>query len=260
MTILDEIIAHKRNEVAERQEEVSAADLQRYPLFSRDTVSLSESLRNSDSSIIAEFKRRSPSEESINLYAQPEAITQGYAAAGASALSILTDVEYFGGDNEDLTEARAVNRLPILRKDFIVNPYQILEAKAIGADAILLIASCLNKVPLQNLADFAVKLGLEVLCEVHSAEEIEKVPHNTSVVGVNNRNLKTFTTSIDQSLQLQDLLPSEMVQISESGIKSPDDVLKLKAEGYQGFLIGTLFMKQPDPAQACAEFIKALKR
>jgi indole-3-glycerol phosphate synthase len=217
--------------------------------------------REDKSGIIAEFKRKSPSKGIINNSSTVEKTSIGYMQAGASGLSILTDTEFFGGKNEDLLEARKFNFCPILRKDFVIDEYQIIEAKSIGADCILLIAAILTPEKTQQLAQFAKKLGLEVLLEVHDATEIANfVCSEIDIVGVNNRNLKTFETSIGLSKELADKIPSQFLKISESGLSNPADVAELKTYGYEGFLLGEHFMRQSKPELACKQFIEKLNQ
>lgn len=256
MDILDKIMAFKQQEVSERKLRLPIKTLEQSPLFGRDVISFRSALENEDSiGIIAEFKRKSPSKGLINGTAVVEEVTSGYIQAGASALSVLTDEHFFGGCNENLTRARKVNQSPILRKEFILDEYQLIEAKALGADVILLIAECLDKKRVNELARFAKSLGMEVLMEIHSADQLEKINPNLDVVGVNNRNLKNFTVSIDTSLGLFEQIPNDFVKISESGLSSPDSIITLKKAGFQGFLIGEYFMKQPDPGLACKTLI-----
>lgn len=260
MTILDKIVAHKYQEIAERKSLVPTKKLEKSIYFKTPSVSLKKYLLREDKmGIIAEFKRHSPSKGDINPYAKVEEVTIGYMQAGASALSILTDTKFFKGKSEDLIEARKFNFCPILRKDFVVDEYQVLEAKSIGADAILLIAECLEKEQLQQLAKTAKGLGLEVLMEIHSEEQLDKYCDDIDVIGVNNRNLKTFEVSIQNSLRLIDKMPAEAVKISESGINDPNAVYELKRAGFQGFLMGEHFMKTASPHQTCAGFIKRVK-
>ena len=257
MSILDKIVAQKRQTIAQRQARYPIALLEDSLYFETPTVSISQYLRRSDRlGIIAEYKRRSPSKGAINTYASIEAVSLGYMQAGASALSVLTDAPFFGGSNADLTEARRFNFCPILRKDFIVSEYQVIEARSIGADAILLIAACLTKAELHQLAELACRLGMEVLVEIHSAEELERVSPKAHLIGVNNRNLKTFEVSIEQSLQLLPQLPHDMVKISESGLNDPQAVVTLRQAGYEGFLIGEHFMRAEDPGAQCRAFIQ----
>ena len=260
MNILDQIIAHKRTEVAGSKARISITDLEKQPYFKRATVSLKEFIRRKDKSgIIAEFKRRSPSKGIINAHASVERTTGGYADAGASALSVLTDEKFFGGSNQDLISARQNNSCPILRKDFTIDEYQIAEAKAIGADAILLIAAVLRPEESVKLAAFAHNLGLEVLLEVHNETELrDNLTAGADLIGVNNRNLKTFGVSTEVSKQLSGLIPAGVVKVSESGISDPLAIVELKGYGYEGFLIGENFMKQPEPEKAPADFIREL--
>lgn len=257
--ILQKIIARKREEVATRKRSSPVAQLEKSIFFQKKIASLSQQLRQSDFGIIAEFKRKSPSKGYINENAQVLPVTTGYARAGAAALSILTDESFFGGKNEDLSGAAHFNAIPILRKDFIIDEYQILEARAIGADAILLIAECLDKQQARQLATFARSLGLEVLMEIHAAKQLDKYCDSIQVLGVNNRNLNTFEVDIETSLRLAEQIPAGVVKISESGLSKPASVLELRLAGFQGFLMGEHFMRAPDPAQACADFIQLLQ-
>ncbi len=259
MNILQEIIAHKKEEVAQQQEIYPVKRLEQSIYFNTPVVSLKKYLQREDKSgIIAEFKRRSPSKGDINPYAAVEQVSIGYMQAGASALSVLTDNKFFGGKNADLTEARKYNFCPILRKEFIISEYQIVEARSIGADAILLIAECLDKAEVASLAAFAKSLGLEVLFEVHSAEQLDKLNEHIDIVGVNNRNLEDFSVSIQTSLDLASKIPDTFVKISESGISDPASIKTLRQAGFQGFLIGETFMKTAEPHKTCAAFIGQL--
>lgn len=261
MNILDKIVAHKLTEVSERKSLYPVKLLEKSIYFETPVVSLKKYLHREDKSgIIAEFKRKSPSKGVINASATVEKVSIGYMQAGASALSVLTDEQFFGGKNADLTEARKFNFCPILRKDFIVDEYQLVEARSIGADAILLIAACLEKQQLADLASKAKALGLEVLMEIHAAEELEKLTSDVDVVGVNNRNLKDFSVSIQTSLELNDLIPAEFTRISESGINDPNAVVELQRAGFQGFLIGEHFMASANPPKTCREFIQHVGR
>lgn len=260
MDILEKIVAHKRKEVAERKSLYPTKLLEQRIYFETPTVSLKKYLLREDKSgIIAEFKRRSPSKGAINPYASVEQVSIGYMQAGASALSVLTDEQFFGGKSEDLTEARTFNFCPILRKDFIVDEYQIVEAKSIGADVILLIGECLEAEEVRHLAKAAKQLGLEVLMEVHSADQLAKATPDIDVIGVNNRNLKDFTVSIRTSIDLYEQIPDDFVKISESGISDAQAIVELRQVGFQGFLIGEHFMKTSDPAGACRDFIKEIE-
>lgn len=261
MNILDKIVEQKRAEILKNRALVPIKKLEDSLYFSTESVSLSAYIKRPDKDgVIAEFKRRSPSRPSINLYAEPKAVSIGYMQAGASAISVLTDEINFGGSQKDLIEIRSYNYSPILRKDFIIDEYQIIEAKSIGADAILLIAEVLDKSTVEQLSSFAHTIGLEVLLELHSKSQIHKIGSNIDIVGINNRDLKTFNTDIQHSLDIIDDLPHEITKISESGISTPDQAFTLHQAGFDGFLIGELFMKHHAPQQACAEFIQSLKR
>ncbi len=262
MNILDEIIAHKRKEVAERKKTVSFQMLEQRQYFSAPSISLTQHLRRADKTgIIAEFKRKSPSKGIINADASVEITTRGYADAGASALSVLTDEKFFGGSSEDLVRARRANTCPILRKDFTIDEYQIVEAKSLGADAILLIAAVLSPAESRSLAAFAQGLGLQVLLEVHNEKELlDNLGAGADLIGVNNRDLKTFTVSTEVSKRLASLIPDNVLKVSESGISDPDAIADLRSYGYEGFLIGENFMKHPAPEAAAAEFMLQLNR
>jgi len=259
MDILKKIIEHKKPLVKEQKEIIPIKLLEKSIYFNTPVASMKEYLnRENASGIIAEFKRKSPSKGDINKYACVEDVTLGYMQAGASALSVLTDSNFFGGKNEDLTIARKYNFCPILRKDFIFDEYQIYEAKSIGADVILLIAEVLSENKIKELSAVAKSLGLEVLMEIHSKDQLDKLNDNIDIIGVNNRNLKSFEVSIENSKELANFLPKDILKISESGINSPKDILELRDYGYIGFLIGERFMKTPRPQQACKTFIKLL--
>jgi len=259
MNILDQIIQQKRSEVEDRKKKVSISELEKGVYFDRATLSLKESLeKRNRTGIIAEFKRRSPSKGVINDKADIIDVTTAYFESGASALSVLTDKNFFGGSDEDLVEAR-INQIPILRKDFIINEYQVTEAKSIGADVILLIAACLSPKEVKRLATFAKSLGLEVLLELHDERELEHICDETELIGINNRNLKTFEVNIEQSLIMGQKIPGDKIKIAESGISSVDDIMMFKENGVKGFLIGELFMKEADPTIAFAEFVNALR-
>ena len=261
MTILDQIIASKRKEVALKKTVVSIQQLENSDLFNSKTNSLSKSIMNSPFGIIAEHKRLSPSKTIINHSLSVEEVVKGYENAGASSISILTDNHYFGGSLDDLILARAAVKTPLLRKEFIIDDYQILEAKANGADAILLIAAVLSKEEIKQLSEFAQSLALEVLLEVHNLEELEKsIMPSLTIIGVNNRNLKTFELSLQTSIDLVKYIPNDFVKISESGISHTDDIKLLKSHGFQGFLIGENFMKTNNPGESLLEFINELKK
>lgn len=260
MNILDKIIETKKLEVAQRKKQVTTEKLKTSAGFNRNCLSLKKALSDPSSiGIIAEFKTKSPSKGIINPDADVVAITKGYSGAGARCLSVLTDYEYFGGSAENLVRARAANPLtPILRKDFMIDSYQVFEAKSWGADVILLIAACLEKKEAILLAETAKSLGLEVLMEVHDANELEIVNDWVDFVGINNRNLKTFEVNIQTSVRLASLIPERFIKVSESGIEKPETINYLKTIGYKGFLIGETFMKTTDPGLACKKFIEKL--
>jgi indole-3-glycerol phosphate synthase len=262
MNILDQIIEHKRREVSDRKALYPVKLLEQSIYFSSPTVSLKKYVQRKDlTGIIAEFKRKSPSKGIINAHAPVERTTIGYMQAGASALSVLTDKQFFGGSNDDLVVVRKFNFCPILRKDFTVDEYQIIEAKSIGADAILLIAAVLAPAESKSLAAFAHSLGLEVLLEVHDVTELKQnLEVDADLIGVNNRNLKTFEVSIEVSKQLADLIPDSVVKVSESGISSPETIIELKKYGYEGFLMGENFMKHSQPEVAAMEFVQELRK
>ncbi|TKG91055.1 indole-3-glycerol phosphate synthase TrpC [Puteibacter caeruleilacunae] len=259
MNVLDRIVAHKKEEISIRRNLISYQDLEKYPLFEKGTKSMSASIKNpTKSGIIAEFKRESPSKGIINNSVGVVEVTKMYEEAGASGISVLTDTRFFGGNVYDLNLAAQQINIPIIRKDFFVDEFQILEAKAIGASAILLIAAVLTKQEISRLARFASSLGLESLLEVHSADELEKIVPEVAMVGVNNRNLKTFDVDVKSSLELVDRIPDEFVKISESGISQVETISMLRQAGYQGFLIGENFMRTVNPGEACIEFVKEL--
>ena len=259
MNILDKIVADKRIEVAYRKQLIPIKQLEASVLFSRQTVSLAQKLRESQTGIIAEHKRRSPSKSVINQTSSVWNVAKGYETAGACGMSVLTDGKYFGGSLDDLLTARASVQLPLLRKEFIIDEYQLLEAKAYGADVCLLIAACLTRNEIEHLSKFAKNLGLDVLLEVHNLEELEKsLMPSLDMLGVNNRNLKTFEVSLETSKSLSEKIPNDFVKVSESGISSVQAIKELKPYGYKGFLIGENFMKTEDPAKSAIEFISEL--
>lgn len=260
MNILDTILEHKRKEVEERKSLYPVKLLEQSIFFGSQTVSMRKYIQRPDKSgIITEFKRKSPSKGIINAHAGVERTTIGYMQAGASALSVLTDKNFFGGTSEDLMTARKFNFCPIIRKDFTIDEYQIIEAKSIGADAILLIAAALEPSRLKSLASFAKTFGLEVLLEVHDEKELQdNLEAQPDMFGVNNRNLKTFDVSVEISKQLAPLIPPSAVKVSESGISNPETIIELKSYGYEGFLMGENFMKHSQPEKACKEFIDKL--
>jgi indole-3-glycerol phosphate synthase len=262
--ILSEICAYKRIEVAKQKEAVPFDTIVEMvgKLMAEDGSpirSMRGSLEESKSGIIAEFKRKSPSKGWIKEDGKPEIIPPSYSENGAAALSILTDENYFGGSMAFLKTARRLVETPILRKDFIIDEYQLYQAKIIGADAVLLIAADLTKDECRNLAHTAHELQLETLLEIHSESELEYVGDCIDMVGVNNRNLGTFHTDVQNSFRLSELLPKDMLRVSESGISNPDTVNELRQAGFRGFLIGENFMKTENPGAALAEFISKIR-
>ena len=260
--ILEEIVAHKRIEVAEQKEQMPPrklyAEVERMMAEGVSKRSLSQALAQNDFGIIAEFKRKSPSKGWIKEDGKPEVIPPSYEKAGAAALSILTDEMYFGGQMDFVRKARPLVNLPILRKDFIIDEYQLFQARYIGADAVLLIAADLSKQEVRTLTALAHELGLEVLLELHSEHELDYADIPVDAVGVNNRNLGTFVTNVQNSFRLAARLPQDRVLVSESGISNPETIKLLREAGYRGFLIGETFMKTDNPGQALKNFISQL--
>ena len=257
MSILKEIITNKVKEVDYLKQNNSIKNLEKSIFFSKKTFSLKHSLKDK-SGIISEFKRKSPSISDINLNAEVLQVAKGYELANSSAISILTDNLFFGGENLDLVSVRNQINIPILRKDFIIDEYQIIESKSLGADVILLIASCLSKKKIKYLSNFAKSINLEVILEVHSKDELSNLCDTIDVIGVNNRNLKKFKTDINISVNLATLIPNSFMKISESGISSHNEIKILKKHGYDGFLIGESFMREKDPVLACENFISKI--
>ncbi|MDB5002170.1 MAG: indole-3-glycerol phosphate synthase [Mucilaginibacter sp.] len=261
LNILDKIVLNKKAEVELAKKDTTTKELEASALFNRPTYSFKEFLLDpARTGIIAEFKRRSPSKGIINDKAGVEAVTTAYAAAGASALSVLTDVDFFMGTKMDLFKARQANIIPVLRKDFMIDEFQVIEAKSLGADIILLIAAILTPKEIDKLASLAKSLGLNVLLEVHNLEELQRsINPNLDAIGVNNRNLADFTVSVETSYQLAEHIPAEFMKISESAISDTETIKGLKKAGFNGFLIGENFMKQADPGLAMREFVEGLK-
>ncbi len=261
MNILNKITAHKRKILAERKTLFPTKLLESSIYFKSEPVSLKYSIdMNPLPCIIAEFKRKSPSKGIINKDADIIEISKGYMEAGATALSVLTDTYYFMGKNDDLTAARRHNDGSILRKDFIIDEYQVIEAKSIGADAILLIAAILTKDEIKKFTDMAHSLNLEVLLEIHDAGELVKMYDEVDLAGINNRNLNTFKVSLDHSIELANKLPSGTTKIAESGISDPASIIKLHACGFKGFLIGESFMRAASPALECRKYIEFIRK
>ena len=258
MNILDAIVEHKRIEVMKRKQKRPLSMLQSFPNYGRkvNSITLPDSGK---AGIIAEFKRQSPSKGPLNMEAEPQEVASGYQAAGVSVMSVLTDRKFFGGSFQDLSAVReSCPELPLLRKDFMIDPYQVHEAKAYGADMILLIAAILGKQELADLAEEARSLDLHVLLEVHDAYELEKHVPSIGFVGVNNRDLKTFRVDTRRSMDLVGQMPPGVVAVSESGISKVEEIDKLSLAGYKLFLMGERFMKQSDPGLACRDFMDKL--
>ena len=257
--ILQEIVATKRAEIDRRKRETDLQALYRQAETPRTTRhSLREALRSSSTGIISEFKRRSPSKGWINRDADVQSVVRAYQQAGATALSVLTDTPYFGGTDDDLRAARQTCTLPILRKDFTIDEFQLVESRALGADAVLLIAAALTQEQCLRLAETAHQLELEVLLEIHDQSELDYYSEYVDVLGVNNRNLGSFHTDVANSFRLIEQMPQEATPISESGISNPDTVKELRAIGFKGFLIGENFMKTEAPGDSLKSFINAL--
>ena len=265
--ILSEIIAHKQTEIELQKQTVSPEQLQEQAgIIIRENAahrrSMKQALAASSTGIISEFKRRSPSKGWINEAARAEEIPAAYEAAGAAALSILTDEKFFGGTLLDIRTARPLVRIPILRKDFIIDEYQLLQACIVGADAVLLIASCLSPEQCSTLTAQAHELGLEVLLEIHSPSELSYINKEVDMVGVNNRNLGSFVTDVENSFRIARQLresthgPASPLLVSESGISDPETICRLRAAGFRGFLIGETFMKTANPGETLKEFIQ----
>lgn len=259
MSILAQIVEKKKEYLSYKKTNTSVDKLFDSKDYLRPTYSLSESIRKANSSgIIAEFKRRSPSKGDIFQGANAVEVTSGYQAGGASAVSILTDHDFFGGADEDLMHARKHLTIPILRKDFIIDDYQIHEARAIGADLVLLIASCLTVNQVKEYAHLAKSIGLEVLLELHDEDELNHVCSHVDFVGINNRSLKTFGVNIERSLRMAASIPDTYIKVAESGIDDPGQVRLFKEKGYGAFLIGECFMKTHQPGQALQQFIQQI--
>lgn len=264
--ILDDIMEFKKIEVEQQKQNLPPTELYRRveqmkaDASLRPRRSMSRALASSDTGIIAEFKRRSPSKGWINESASLERIAGGYALNGASALSVLTDEKYFGGNLDFLRTVASMVDVPVLRKDFIIDEYQLFQAYEVGADAVLLIASCLSRESCMALASKAHELGMEVLLEIHSADELGHLDCGADMVGVNNRNLGTFHTDVNNSFALAELLPKDSVLVSESGISDPKTICRLQDAGYSGFLIGETFMKTADPAESLLRFVDEIRQ
>lgn len=260
--ILEKIVANKKIEL-EKQKEASSLNVLAAILNDRDDCAkgrFKNSLSMSDTGIIAEFKRRSPSRGWIFEDVKIEDVIPAYSAGGASAISVLTDIDFFGGVLADLADARRLTKTPLLRKDFTIDEYQLYQAAAYGASAILLIASALTIKETKVLAQKANELQLDVLLEIHNEKELNHINEYVDVVGVNNRNLSTFVTDVQISFDLADMIPTDFIKISESGISETTTVKELREVGYKGFLMGENFMKTNNPGKTLTEFIDALKK
>lgn len=258
MNILDKIISRKKEEIAFSKSKISIDELRNSEFFARKTISLKETLKT-QSGIIAEFKRQSPSKGIINDKASPLEVVSTYENFGASAVSILTDQDFFGGSFNDILNVRNQINIPILRKDFMIDGYQIYEAKSMGADVVLLIASCLSPTQVLEFTDLAHTLELEVLLEIHSEEELKHITSAIDFVGINNRNLKDFKVDLQHSVNLKNQLPEGILSVAESGIYSVKDFKFLKEKGFDGFLMGEYFMKNENPGKAFGEFIREIR-
>ncbi len=261
MNILDKIVAHKKNEVAQAKQKTNIQQLENTAFFKRNTFSLTNTIQKTNSTgIIAEFKKKSPSKGIINDAFSSIEIVPQYEQAGVAGSSILTDTAFFGGCNDDLIAVREQVHIPLLRKEFMIDEYQFVEAKSIGADVILLIASILTPLQVKQFTDLAQSLHLEVLLELHDETELNHVYHKVDMVGINNRNLKTFEVDIEQSIRMASELGNDFVKVAESGISSTDTLRYFKQNGFQGFLIGENFMKTAQPGLACRNFIQSLQK
>ena len=259
MNILDKIVAVKREEVKGRKIANPVSALERSDFFNLRMPSFYDSLSKPSPSVIGEFKRKSPSRGDINPGASIREVALGYQDAGVAAMSVLTDEEFFGGKDSDLQAVAQILQIPILRKDFIIDEYQVIEAKSIGSSAILLIASILSKKEVNIFSGIAMNLGMDILFEIHDKSDLDKISQNIKIIGVNNRNLKTFEVSIDNSYDLFKHLPHDCLKVAESGFQTSEDVMRLFKKGYDAFLIGESFMKSEDPGKSAAAFIYNLK-
>ena len=259
MDILDKIIAFKKDEVKVRQNLYPASSLEDSVYFKLKMPSFHESLAKCGPSIIGEFKRKSPSKGNMNIAADVKQVAKDYQEAGIDAMSVLTDKEFFGGENNDLQLVAEFIKIPLLRKEFIIDEYQVIESKSIGASAILLIASVLSTKEVDRLTDLAFNLGMEVLFEIHDQKDLEKMNQKIKIIGVNNRNLKTFEVKVDNSIDLFNHLPQNCIKVAESGFHTTNDVKRLFNAGYDAFLIGEKFMRSDNPGKTAADFMRDLK-
>lgn len=262
-TILDTIVASKKLEIEKFKPLSPIERFERDGFFWKiSNRSLKQQLLAENSTgIIAEFKRKSPSKGWFKpKEVEVEKVVRSYNDYGAAALSILTDEPFFGGDLDDLIQAKVISDVPVLRKDFMIDKWQIAEAKAFGADVILLIASILTPKEVEDMAIYAKSIGLEVLLELHGEDELDHICDATDIIGINNRDLKTFTVDIDRSLRMAEKIPASKIKVAESGISSVEMIEKFRANGFHGFLIGENFMKEEDPGAAFKTFVQALNR
>ncbi len=261
MDILEEIVAHKRIEIDQRKQFIAPRQLygmvaQKLQNAPATTVKFATSLMESETGIIAEFKRMSPSKGWINKEAKSSIVPLSYQKNGATALSILTDTDYFGGYDEFIQDARATGvTIPILYKNFVIDEYQLFQASFCGASAVLLIAACLSKAECKSLMSLAHELGLEVLLEMHNRHDLEYAELQPDMYGINNRNLRSFVTDVNNSFKMAEELPADVCKVSESGIDNPETLKSLREVGYNGFLMGECFMKTSDPGEALNKFI-----
>ena len=259
MNILEKIVLKKREWVAQQKAKNPVERLLDGANYRRTTISLLEKVKASnDAAIIAEFKRKSPSKGNIYEQADVVQVTTAYQKAGASAISILTDQEFFGGSDRDLIDARTHLNIPILRKDFIIDGYQVHEAKALGADVILLIAACLTTEEVKIFSELAKSLDLEVLLELHDEVELGHICSTVDFVGINNRSLKTFDVDIQRSLAMANAIPDSFCKVAESGINDPEQIKLFKSNGFEAFLIGEYFMKTHQPGVALEKLIQQI--
>lgn len=259
MDILEQIIAVKRSEVRRRKFSAPVSKLEKSSFFAKPLPSFYDALKASGPSLIGEFKRRSPSAGDINPAADISKVASAYESAGIAGMSVLTDENFFGGSNSDLENAAGLIKIPILRKDFIIDEYQVVEARSIGASAILLIASILTSEEVRALSLLANNLGMDVLFEIHNRSDTGKICENINIIGVNNRNLSTLEVSINNSFDLLMYLPQNCIKVAESGLRTIEDILQLSENGFDAFLIGESFMKSDDPGFAASQFISNLK-
>lgn len=258
MNILEQIIERKKEEIQTSKSKIALADLKDSEFFGRETVSLKDSLKNK-SGIIAEFKRKSPSKGIINDRSEVLEVAKSYEAFGASGISILTDRDFFGGSFQDILKVRNEIKIPLLRKDFMIDEYQFYEAKSMGADVVLLIAACLSPSQVAEFAHLSQELDLEVLLEIHTEDELQHYNKYVDLVGINNRNLKDFKVDLQHSVKLKNQLPNDVLTVAESGIYSVEDFKFLREQGFDGFLMGEYFMKAENPGQAFENFVKAIR-